>query len=324
MNLFSWFNTPGKTLRQAADGSADLGFVKTGRSALSGAQARVLRPGCDDASQANVSLVLWPQGTGALIAGPPPDGAAVGGNNRGANAIDLCMVRTGASNVGAGAGCITLGGRNNYSLGNYSGAGGDASGTQGTACFVFGQNGYTLGVTGSAVFGHFTGSNVSYELVWGSYSIGRLVGALTGACGGFAAQGDAQQHLFVGRVQTSNATPTEVFLDGSSARISINPNSSAVLVFNFVARTSTAAGTIESACYRREVLVTRGAAVGSTTIVGEQTLGTDIISAGLAAAGGPTISADTTNGCVKVEYTGIAATNIRLVYSCHLTEVAYA
>lgn len=48
---------------------------------------------------ANINLVLTPRGTGALIAGPPPDGTAVGGNARGQYAVDLQTYRSAATQV---------------------------------------------------------------------------------------------------------------------------------------------------------------------------------------------------------------------------------
>jgi hypothetical protein len=62
----------------------------------------------------NVDMVLSPKGAGSIIA-QQPDGATTGGNNRGANAVDLQMVRSSASQVASGEFSTTIGGRNTAS-----------------------------------------------------------------------------------------------------------------------------------------------------------------------------------------------------------------
>lgn len=70
------------------------------------ASGRYAQLACESAGTgiANMALVLSPRGTGALIAGPMPDGTAVGGNARGQYAIDLQTYRTDATQVTANYG----------------------------------------------------------------------------------------------------------------------------------------------------------------------------------------------------------------------------
>ena len=63
----------------------------------------------------NINVSLTPKGTGAVIAGPIPDGTATGGNARGANAIDLQTSRTAATQVATGANSVAIGNRNTAS-----------------------------------------------------------------------------------------------------------------------------------------------------------------------------------------------------------------
>ena len=73
----------------------------------------------------NITLVVAPKGTGALIANIP-DGTSVGGANRGANAVDLQMVRTSNTQVASGDNSTIGGGISNTASGQYSTiAGGD-------------------------------------------------------------------------------------------------------------------------------------------------------------------------------------------------------
>ena len=61
---------------------------------------------------ANVSAVIKPKGTGALLAAIP-DGTAVGGNARGAYAVDLQTDRNAATQVASGTYSVIVGGRRN-------------------------------------------------------------------------------------------------------------------------------------------------------------------------------------------------------------------
>jgi len=118
---------------------------------------------------ANINLVLTPKGTGALILGPPPDGTAVGGNVRGANAIDLQTNRIAATQVASGAnsyvgpaGNGTASGLSSSCFGQscvaaaqYSGIGGQISTSTGSgqAGFAWGQ-GLTISGYCATAFGH--------------------------------------------------------------------------------------------------------------------------------------------------------------------------
>ena len=67
----------------------------------------------------NISLVIQPKGTGALVT-TEPDGTAIGGNNRGENAVDLQMVRDSAMQVASGDLSTIGGGSGNTSSNTHS------------------------------------------------------------------------------------------------------------------------------------------------------------------------------------------------------------
>ena len=71
----------------------------------------------------DVSLALTPTGTGAFLTSEP-DGTAVGGNVRGANAVDLQMLRTAAIQVASGDFSAIGGGNSNMASGLGSTVGG--------------------------------------------------------------------------------------------------------------------------------------------------------------------------------------------------------
>jgi hypothetical protein len=201
-------------------------------------------------------------------------------------------------------------------------AGGHYTTASGSRAFAFG---HAVGASGSAAFatGQQTGASGSYSAAFGYFSAATLYGELAHSAGVFATVGDSQHSWVCSRVATTNATITEAFLDGASQRLNVPANATMEVLFEVVARTSTAAGTIESATFTRKVLVSRGSAANTTTIVGQNTVGTDIASAG-AVLWAVTFSADTTNGAVRQQVTGAAATNIRWTINAHIMQVIYA
>ena len=79
-------------------------------------------------STTNASLVIAPNGTGALIA-DIPDGAATGGNARGTNAVDLQMGRTNANEVASGPSSFVVGSNSKAQGVNSAAIGGSCSST---------------------------------------------------------------------------------------------------------------------------------------------------------------------------------------------------
>ena len=92
-----------------------------------------------EVQDANTSIVLKPNGTGAIIASVP-DGTAVGGNARGVNAVDLQMARSNASQVVSGSYSIILAGASNKVTKDYSISGGINCSNEGRASILFGNN----------------------------------------------------------------------------------------------------------------------------------------------------------------------------------------
>jgi hypothetical protein len=126
------------------------------------------------------------------------------------------------------------------------------------------------------------------------------------ASGQFAANGDAQRARFVLRNKTTNATATELFLDGSATRLTVP---SGKTIGGTIQLCGASSGGEEAVHYIRQFLIrNRG---GTTGLIGSiQTVGTDIESSGLAACS-VTITAldnagDTTDA-LKVEVQGPAA-----------------
>lgn len=121
---------------------------------------------------------------------------------------------------------------------------------------------------------------------------------------------------------TSDATPialnTSVWTPSSTNQIILPNNSAFAFHGTIVARQKASSGTA-SAAWKIEGLIRREGTAATTTLVNSATTVLDNTpSWGLA------LSADITNGCLKVEATGAAATNIRWVATIHTSEVTYA
>jgi hypothetical protein len=302
----------------------------------------------ENTTETNSALVLTPKGTGALIAGPKPDGTATGGNARGTNAICLVTKRSAANQVAAGQDSIAIGtnarasNQNSIAIGTNAQAIGvsiygsiaigesavsssdvttavgytaNASGTRSTS--IGGQGNSASGQFSTQVGGWFSqasgtrafsggasDSNASgtNSIVLGERTLSNRSGMFGHANGMFSANGDAQRARFVLRNKTTNATATELFLDGSSTRLTIP---SGKTIGGTIQLAGASSGGEEAVHYIRQFLIrNRG---GTTGLIGSiQTVGTDIESSGLAACS-VTLTADDTNDSLKVEVQGPAA-----------------
>ena len=130
-----------------------------------------------------------------------------------------------------------------------------------------------------------------------------------------------QQGTFVLAKQTADATPSVLTYNTAGASTDnqiILPNNSAYAFHGtIVARQQASAGTA-CAAWKIEGLIRREGSAGTTVLVNSATTVLDNTPAwGLA------LSADTTNGGLKIEATGAASTNIRWVATIHTSEVTY-
>jgi hypothetical protein len=183
----------------------------------------------------NVDLVLTPKGTGAFIFGPRPDSTATGGNKRGTSALDLQLSRTSADQIAVGNDSVAIGNRNRSS-GVRSVTIGSANQTGATGAMAFGQNSSATGgnslatgegiASGEGAWAHnylSLASGVS-SLAFGFYAVAPIRGQRSYCSGIFSANGDAQDGAWIARNSTTNTTPKELFLNGSSERLTIPSN----------------------------------------------------------------------------------------------------
>lgn len=130
--------------------------------------------------------------------------------------------------------------------------------------------------------------------------------------GGFYFAGFADHMWMVSNVgrASSDATPVELFENGSSTRWVTPNNSSGVAILLFTARTSSS---VAKSLHAARLVFWRKLTTAASLHVSVQTIGTDTQADGSAWPAGTamTVDADTTNGNLRVRFTGEPATNYR-------------
>jgi len=264
----------------------------------------------------NTDLVLTPKGTGALIFGNEPDGTATGGNKRGNYAVDLQATRTFNSRVASGYGSFIGAGGNNMASGQESGTlAGRGNVASGVYSAVLAGESNQVSSNRSIVFGNgcITTGNWG-AMAGGNGALAYLSSMWAHSSGVFAATGDAQRIALVARNKTTTNAPVGLFLDGSSALLTISSGKSMHATVKIIGIKSDGTAT---AVYLRQVAIQNVA--GTTSLVGSvNTLGTDT-----AAGTSISITADDTNDALKIEVTGITSETWRWVATVEGVEVAY-
>jgi hypothetical protein len=165
-------------------------------------------------------------------------------------------------------------------------------------------------------------ATASQSIALGTGSSASTYGVLAVANGQFATAGDAQQMQAVLRaLTTATGAGQELFLDGAGAsqRLVLPNNSAWTFSIQLVGRRTDATGSIGSWIFTG--LIYRDATAGTTTISGLSK--TTIARLGVITGAGndPVVSADTTNGSLKVAVSGYGTYNIRWVATVDLAQV---
>lgn len=241
----------------------------------------------------NQDAVIAPKGTGALIAAIPND-AASGGGKRGQYAVDLQLSRAFSTNVASGNYSVIIGGYNSVASATRAAVlGGDSNNAAGNYSTVLG------GLNNTAV-----GLN---SVALGYDGIANMVGQIAHGGRKFSVQGDVQTSQYILRAQTTNGTITEM-TTGTSGRLVIPSDSTWTFSILIVARRTDADN--ESAGYKVEGVIDKNSGAASTALVGSVT---KTVLAEDTAAWDVTVTADTTNGALKIEVTGESAKSINWV-----------
>jgi hypothetical protein len=229
--------------------------------------------------------------------------ATVGGGESNTASGIYATVGGGYNNNTASADSATVGGGdNNTASGDIATIGGGVGNT---------ATGYSATVGGGF---HNTASGQYAAVPGGYYASATHYGEMAYASGNFANPGDAQTSVYVLRNTTTDAAATELFLDGSSARLTIASGRTLAFEILVVARSSVDS----SAGYRIRGVIENY--LGTTSMVGSATvevLGEDV------AAWNVTVLVDDGYDALVIKVTGAAATNIRWVATVRTAEVAW-
>jgi hypothetical protein len=161
---------------------------------------------------------------------------------------------------------------------------------------------------------------------WGTRAIGNRIGGLAQANGRFSDNGDVQsQSGLTLRRATGDATPTELTLDGSAPSGTTLPGSNRIIIEpdRIYAFTIYVVGKddqqVEKTATQGTGVISRDTTAGSTTL---HAFVSDFLFESNAALN-IAVSADTTNGSLKIEVTGIAATAMRWSARIDMVELRF-
>jgi len=228
------------------------------------------------------------------------EAATVGGGQWNKASGTLATVGGGAANTASGNGATVGGGRNNAASGDSATVGG-------------GQNNAASGQNATVGGGYQNAASGSSATVPGGIGAkAALSGQMAYANGYFRTAGDAQTSVYVLRNTTTNGDPTELYLDGSSAQLTIDSGRAYFFDVQVVGATS---GGSSFAGY-----IMKGAI--------ENNAGTMYLNNSMPEQYGPATwvvatTIDNTNKALVVKVTGAAGTEIRWVATVRTTEVGF-
>jgi len=290
--------------------SASLCGVFSGENNVASAQYSFVSSGANNTASNNYAVIVG----GASNTANGTFAALVGGNNN-ISSGESAFVGSGSSNTASGTSAAVVGGQ--------------SSTASGINALIVGGQSNSATTSQAAVFGGISNvaNAVNSVVVGGGYSTTRSIVAnfVSPASNAPISSGSGVQQtalLVLGR-QTTDATPT-VLASNSSAVGTTNqvilPNNSAYTFQGTCIANVTAGGTTSG--WKFEGVIKRGANAASTALVAAVTptvIAQDVGAVTWVLA----ITADTTNGGIKVEVTGAAATTIRWVAKIETTEVTF-
>lgn len=298
--------------------------------------------------QSSASLVLLQGNRYGLdsIQTAIPDGTAVGGNARGLGAVDLQMSRAAATDIansdgaflgpgyGSSAGqyaaaiaCYDTratgqysigGGRNQQATSQYAIAFGGFQNQATTSNYptvIGGNQNLSTGNSSGILAGQQNEVSASFAgILAGNQGLVNRYAMHAHAAGQFAAKGDAQRARFVMRNKTTTNSAVELFLDGSSTRLTIPSGKVVALTINICGISSTGAAV---AHYMRQYAL-KNVAATTSEVYAPITIGTDN-----AAGTSLSLTFNDPADALVVSVTGTASTIWRWVASVDAVEIAF-
>ena len=284
--------------------SGNYSTIAGGRSNKSSGTESICAGGYFNVASGDQSSVLGGQQNGAT-----GTGAAVSGGVSNTASGSNTSVGGGTLNSASAFAAFVSGGYQNVASNNYTMAVGHFNTSSGSNSGTFGQNNISSG-TSSYAIGQYASTN----------SINNRISTAAGA---FAAAGDCQTSNFILKVLTTSNTATDItsngtaYANGTNNYILLSNQSAFRFKGTIVGKQS---GSVNAAVWEVDGFIVRGANAAATTLnVSNVTLVQNT-----PAWGTPTLAADTTIGCLRVQVTGAAATNIRWIANIETTEIIFA
>ena len=242
--------------------------------------------------------------------------------NRNVASGDWSFVGGGAKNVASGIGAVVVGGGFDGTL-----TGNTASGA---VSFIGGGRSNTASNFGASVLGGYNNisNGIGSSIYGGDYGTTRGINGIATTSAsespfGTYVTGQSQTSILVLGRQTTDATATVLRSDPSAVSTTnqvILPNNSAYFFRGEVISGVTGGGNTKG--WTIEGVIKRGANAASTALVGTPTVTSSFADAG-ASTWTIAVTADTTNGGLRVTFTGQASTTIRTVCQIRTTEMTY-
>jgi hypothetical protein len=192
--------------------------------------------------------------------------------------------------------------------------------TSSNAGFAIGGANTSSGTGVALGFSNVSNSDYSHVEGYFAHSFG-IIGRQVYASGRESTTGDSQASKFILRERTTGNTATTLTTDsgtaGTTNQVILSNQSAYRFKGTIVGKQS---GSVNAAVWDVDGFIVRGANAAATTLnVSNVTLVQNT-----PAWGTPTLAADTTNGGLRVQVTGAAATNIQWTCTIETTEVIYA
>ena len=318
-----------------ASGTFSFAFGSSGSNAAIASGSQSISMGSYSRAYGSTSIGV---GYSAEVSSGASGGVALGQNARSAGNYAVGLANSRASGADSFASAIATNsssygatGSGAVAIGNYAKASGSSSGAFGFGANATNWGAYALGAqtfasgNSSVSLGRNSLANATYAICIGNSGQNNIQSSIKFSGSQHDNQGDAQIGLYPLMADTTDATATAMVTNhqagpgaGTANQIVLPNNSAYAFHGTIVARQKAGDGTA-CAAWKIEGLIRREANAGTTTLVASTvTAISNTPSWGLA------LSADTTNGCLKVQATGAASTNIRWTTSITTSELTYA
>jgi hypothetical protein len=267
-------------------------------------------------AQTNVDVVIQSKGTGGFRLTQADGGSApnTGGNNLGGYAVDLCILRSAATQVASGSFSVNIGSYSTAS-GAYSVCISQYGIASGTNSFCTNYQGIASG-TGSVNLAYGGTASGNYSKATGLYSKATIYGMNSHASGQFTTAGDAQREEMVLRGTTTTSTVLTADQANATNQLVLATYQSVIFTAQVIAKQTTS--TTNVAAWIVKGVASRGSTAAST-VVSMTSIET------LINPNGWTISAtaDTTNGAVSFTVTSASSAAIACVADVVAVAIIY-